>query len=100
LLDERPVGAALSKDIKVGEKVDASEALDLLIERRDRERRKSEGERAEEMAWKESVRRYDAKRNTQLSSAWGLYHQGQAQRLRAALEALIAHHEGQAQRYQ
>jgi hypothetical protein len=43
-------------DISRGEMVESD--LDRLIERRDTERRKSEGERAREQLWVESVRCY------------------------------------------
>ena len=45
-----------------------------------------------EELWKASVRRYGARRREELRAAWCEYHQGQAVRLRAGLEALIARH--------
>lgn len=54
------------------------------------------GERAEEEAWKESVRRYDEKRRVQARYEWHLYHTSQAERHRRTLETLIAHHETRA----
>ena len=57
---ERPVGAALSRDISRGELVDAD--LDRLIERRHEKRVLDEGERAEEEVWREAERREEAKR--------------------------------------
>jgi len=97
LLDE-PIGAALDRDITSsvapGENVEAE--LDAFISRRDRQRLKEEGERQEEELWRETVRRHKAQRDAQLREEWANYHQGQAERLRANLEALIAHHEAKA----
>ena len=96
MIDERPVGAALNRDISVGEKVEAEH--DAFISRRDRDRRKLEGERESEEAWKRSERRRDAARDARLREEWSLFHQDQAERLRANLEALIAHHEVEAEK--
>jgi hypothetical protein len=52
-----------------------------------------------EELWKASVRAYTARRREQMRAAWCEHHQGQAARLRTALEALIADHEEQAERY-
>lgn len=61
MIDERPVGAPLSRELFVkGEQVDAD--LDNLIEQRDRRRRQEEGDRLEEMAFKEGERRKAAER--------------------------------------
>jgi hypothetical protein len=46
VIDEKPIGAALSRDIGTGEKIEAK--LDAFISRRDKQRRQTEGERAEE----------------------------------------------------
>jgi hypothetical protein len=48
--------------------------------------------------WKESVRRYNARQQEETRQAWCEYHQGQAARHRAVLEALIARHEEKARR--
>ncbi len=96
-MDTKPIGAALSRDISTGEKVEAE--LDAFISKRDKERRLSEGERAEEAAWRESVRRHDAARDAELREQWREYHQGQEERHRANLEALATYHEEQAQKY-
>ncbi len=58
-MDTKPIGAALNRDVSTGEKVEKD--LDAFISKRDKERRLSEGERAEEAAWRESVRRHNAK---------------------------------------
>jgi hypothetical protein len=49
--------------------------------------------------WQESVLRYNARRSEELRAAWCEYHQGQAARHRGVLEALIARHEEQAEKY-
>jgi len=56
---EQPIGEALSRDIAKGEETERE--LDLFIARAESKRIKEEGERPEEMAWKESVRRYNAR---------------------------------------
>ena len=58
-MDTKPIGAALNRDVSTGEKVEKD--LDAFISKRDKERRLSEGERAEEAAWRESARRHNAK---------------------------------------
>lgn len=49
-----------------------------------------------EALWRESVRAYNARRREEMRAAWWKYHQGQAARHRAVLEALIARHEDEA----
>jgi hypothetical protein len=49
--------------------------------------------------WDKSAARYDERRQRELAEAWAEYHQGQAARLRANLEALAASHEAAAERY-
>lgn len=80
-------------DVMRGEIVEAE--LDRLIEKR-ASRKPDPGEQEE--LWKESVRTYTAQRHEEMR-AWCSHHQGQAERLRATLEALIASHEEQAERY-
>jgi hypothetical protein len=63
LIDERPVGAALNRDISRGEVVDAD--LDKLISRRHDARVAEEGERDLEEAWCESERRAEAARKAE-----------------------------------
>jgi hypothetical protein len=63
------------------------------------ERRSRQGEvdpDANEELWKESVRAYTARRREEMRAEWCEHHQGQAVRLRAVLEELIADHEEQA----
>ncbi len=79
--------------------------LDRLIERRDAQRRKTEGERLEEALWAESVARYNARREADHRAAWFEYemrlyriHSGLAADHRARAEGLEAneHHKERA----
>jgi hypothetical protein len=88
--DTQPVGTGLSRDISNGEAVEAD--LNRLIERRSRQRDADE----QEELWRESVRRYNYRKQEQLRNEWCEYHQGQAARHRAVLESLIARHEEEA----
>ena len=82
-------------DIARGEMVEKE--LNAMIERRSR---KGEVDPDElEPFYMESVRRYNAHRREEMRAAWCEHHQGQAARLRAVLESLIARHEEQAERY-
>jgi hypothetical protein len=65
-----------------------------MTERRSRKKDPDE----EHEFWKESVRRYTTRRREEMRAAWWEYHQGQAARHRAVLEALIASHESAAER--
>ena len=68
-----------------------------IIERRTR---KGEVDPDEiEPSYMESVRRYEDRRREEMRLAWCEHHQGQAARLRAVLEELIAGHEKQAESY-
>jgi hypothetical protein len=71
--------------------------LDALIQRRARKGETDPDEREE--LWKASARRYNARRREEMRAAWCQHHQGQAARLRTALEELIAHHASQAEKY-
>jgi len=82
-------------DVEHGEMVEKQ--LDALIQRRSR-KGEIELEEQEEL-WQASVRRYHARREEELRAGWCQHHEGQAARLRTALEALIADHEEQAERY-
>ena len=75
----------------------AEKQLDAMIERRARKGGVDPDER--EALWQESVRRYNARRREEMRAAWCEHHQGQAARLRAVLEELIAGHEKQAESY-
>ena len=69
--------------------------LSRLIEKRSS--REMDPDEREEL-WRESVRRYNARRREEMRAAWSEYHQGQAVRHRAVLESLIARHEAEAER--
>jgi hypothetical protein len=71
--------------------------LDGMIERRARKGDVDPDEHEE--LWKESVRAYTARRREEMRAEWCEHHQGQAVRLRAVLEELIADHEEQAEKY-
>jgi hypothetical protein len=62
------VGESLSRVLAPGP--DAEQSIDAFIERRHAQRVKAEGERAEEMAWKESERKHAAARDAELRDAW------------------------------
>jgi hypothetical protein len=83
-------------DVTRGQIVEAE--LDRLISRRASQDRRPDPDEQEEL-WEASVRRYDARRAEEMRAARVEYHRGQAVRLRAVLEALIARHEEQAERY-
>ena len=55
-------------DIAKGEHVEAE--LDAMIARRHDQRRQTEGERAAEELWQESVRRYHARQGEDRRAAW------------------------------
>ena len=81
--------------------VGCTEATDAELARMI-ERRSRQGEvdpDANEELWKESVRAYTARRREEMRAEWCEHHQGQAVRLRAVLEELIADHEQQAEKY-
>jgi hypothetical protein len=79
-------------DIARGELVEKE--LDAMIERRSRQKDPDE----EEELWRESVRRYDARRREENRFAWREYHRGQVERLRCTVGLLIAFHEERAAR--
>jgi hypothetical protein len=72
--------------------------LTRFIERRDDQRRQTEGERLEDDLWMETVKAYDELERRQRRAEWRDYHESQAERHRRTLAALIAHHEGEAQK--
>jgi hypothetical protein len=53
----------------------------------------------EEAVWRESERHHEAARRAENGAAWYEYHLAAADRLRATLSALVAHHEREAQKY-
>jgi hypothetical protein len=68
-------------------------ALSRLIEKRHDPR---DGDALLEPSYAASVRRYNATREAESRWAWADYHRRQAQRMRALLAGLIAHHEERA----
>jgi hypothetical protein len=82
-------------DVAHGEMVEKQ--LDALIQSRAR-KGDVDPDEAEEI-WKESVRRYNARRREEMRAAWCDHHQGQAARHRATLNALIEHHKNEAAKY-
>jgi broad specificity phosphatase PhoE len=95
---DQPLGASLDRDLTTAPGRRADKEIENFISRRDQQRRKEEGERQEE-AWKESVRRYEAARDAHLRQEWCEYHTAQAVRHRTTLEALVAHHEAETEKY-
>jgi hypothetical protein len=100
VIDDKPIGTALCRNLgsptAPGEAVEGE--LDRLIERRSRQKGDVDPDESEEL-WQASVRAYTARRREEMRAAWCEHHQEQAARLRAVLEALIADHEEQAERY-
>jgi hypothetical protein len=72
--------------------------IDRFIERRDEKRRQSEGERLEQELWMKTVKAYNERERRQIRAQWYGWHCDQVERHRRTLAALIAHHEGEAQR--
>jgi hypothetical protein len=95
------VGAALNRNlgspVAPGEQVEHE--INQFIEKRHTQRVKHEGEREEEEAWKESVRRYKAASQAETHLDRYHFHAGQAERLRACLTALVEHHEREASKH-
>ena len=89
-------GVGIGREIAAGEAVEKE--LDSFISRRDAERRKSEGDRAEEEKWMKSERRHDQYRRAENRAAWYGWHMDQAERHRRNLGALVAQHEAAAER--
>jgi hypothetical protein len=97
VIDDKPIRAPLNRNLgspnAPGEAVEAE--LNRLIERRSRQKDPEE----ESALWQASVRQYNACREAERKAAWCEHHQGQAVRLRAVLEELIADHEEQPEKY-
>ena len=82
-------------DLAQTEAADAE--LVRMIERRSR---KGEVDPDElEPSYMESVRQYNAQRREEIRAAWASYHEGQAARHRVTLQALVEHHEAEAEKY-
>ncbi len=97
-MDTPPIGAGLSRDISTGERAEAE--LDSFIARRHATRVKSEGERDEEAAFRESERRARGVMDAHLRQKWARYHTEQAARHRHTLGALVDYHERRAERFE
>jgi hypothetical protein len=89
-------GRGIGRDIGRGEAVEHE--LDAFISKRHERRVKSEGERQAEEAWKESVRRYEARRREENRQAWASFHETQAERHSCTLAGLIAGHQEKARK--
>ena len=83
-------------DISQGETAESH--LDALITKRHDQRVKEEGERPAEEMYAESVRRQHERQEREIRAQWYGWHCAQAERHRRTLEALIAHHELEAEK--
>jgi hypothetical protein len=100
---DEPVGAALNRSLSPEqyEEIEKSEQqLDRYLTIRYKQGRdKSRSEAEEEATWESSERKHRARREAQLRNEWWQYHLDQARRARRNFEALVAHHEAQAEKY-
>jgi hypothetical protein len=92
-VDVEQPGRALNRDLSSRSPDAAEREIDRFIEHRSMKLKLEERDRAEEAAWAESKRKANAAREAELKAAWCEYHQSQAERHRATLEALAVHHE-------
>ena len=83
-VDVAQPGRAIGRDIARGEMVEAE--LNSFITKRHNDRIASEGERLAEESWKESVRRYEARRKEANRRAWCDYFERLAASLRSRAE--------------
>ena len=74
--------------------------IDNFISRCYQKRVEKEGERPAEEMWAESERRNAARGREENRAAWRKYHEDQAARHRATLEALATYHECEAAKLQ
>ena len=72
--------------------------LDRLISRRASQDRRQDPDELEP-GYVESVRRFNARVRAENRAAWLAFHEGQADRLRRNLGALVAHHKAEADKY-
>jgi hypothetical protein len=91
------IGEEQDLDVERAERVEVD--LTRLVERRDAERRESEGERLEHEFWEESVAKYNARRQQELAQAWLQYHVARQRAHRHTFALLNAHHEAEIRRY-
>jgi hypothetical protein len=87
------MGSKESGEVHISRGESVEHELNRLIEKRDERRRVEDGERPAEEMWRESERKYAARRREENAAAWAEYHRSQAARHRATLQDLIAHHE-------
>ncbi len=81
-------------DIARSEQVESD--FDAMIRRRGTHRRQTKGERLIEELYEPSVRAWRERQEAENREAWRAFHEGQAARHRATLEALATYHEGEA----
>jgi hypothetical protein len=84
-------------DIARGEQIEGE--LDAFIAKRDRERRREEGERPQEELYAESTRRYHERQVLQGWWEWLRYHERMIRAHTATYEAIISRHRKEAERY-
>ena len=70
-------GLGMGREIAAGEAVEKE--LDSFISRRDAQRRRTEGDRAEEEEWMKSERRHDAHRRAENRAGWYSWHAHRAE---------------------
>jgi hypothetical protein len=90
--ERRPVDT-----VAKGEQVEGE--LDSFIAKRDKQRRREEGDRPAHEIYADSVRLYHDKRELQRAWEWLRYHEAQIRRLSDTLEAIISRHRKEAARY-
>ena len=74
--------------------------LSAFVARRDKERRRDEGERAPEEIWQASVRVYSARRQQELCWEWLRWHQRMLNNHTKTSALITAHHQGEIQKYE
>ena len=98
-LGQLPVGRSLSHELPY--QADAADLqIETFISRRDAQRRRGDLDHEEEASWEETSEIHRLAHEARMREAWSNYHHEAADRLRANLVALIAHHEEQAARYE
>ena len=74
--------------------------LDSFVNRRDKERRRDEGERPAEAIWQESVRAYNARRDQERAWEWLRFHARQLRNHETTSALITAHHRQEIRRYE
>jgi hypothetical protein len=93
LILERSIVTEMNIDVNAAER--AERDLDAFINRRSRVKEKAN---AEEAAWAESTRRYNARRRERNRQEWRAYHLNQADCLERTAAELAARHRAKAER--